>query len=74
MDDFYSEAKKVPEGYRLCSTCRIVKSTDEFYKDGFSADNAPRFRRDCKECYKKTRASAKKPKYLIPVRPSKRRK
>lgn len=41
--------------HRVCGTCGQLKSVDNFYKDGKTPEGKVRYRRDCKECYKKTR-------------------
>lgn len=41
--------------HRVCGTCGQLKPVDEFYKDGKAPEGKVRYRRDCKECYKKTR-------------------
>lgn len=43
------------ENERTCGTCMERKPTDEFYKDGTSSDGKPRYRRDCKDCYRRSR-------------------
>lgn len=40
---------------RMCGTCNRIKPVEEFYKDGRDKDGKPRYRRDCKDCYKVTR-------------------
>jgi hypothetical protein len=37
---------------RTCGTCGKHKPFSEFYKDGFDRHGKPKFRRDCKECYR----------------------
>lgn len=41
--------------HRMCGTCNSIKPVEEFYKDGRDKDGKPRYRRDCKDCYKVTR-------------------
>lgn len=41
--------------HRMCGTCNKIKPVEEFYKDGRDKDGKPRYRRDCKDCYKVTR-------------------
>lgn len=41
--------------HRVCGTCGQLKPVEEFYKDGKDREGNPRYRRDCKECYKITR-------------------
>lgn len=43
------------ETHRVCGTCGELKPVAEFYKDGLDSQGRPRYRRDCKVCYKKTR-------------------
>lgn len=40
---------------RVCGTCQMLKPVTEFYKDGKDSHGDPRYRRDCKDCYKDTR-------------------
>lgn len=41
--------------HRVCGTCGELKPVTDFYRDGKDKDGNPRYRRDCKECYKITR-------------------
>lgn len=41
--------------HRVCGTCGELKPLSEFYRDGKDADGEPKYRRDCKQCYKDTR-------------------
>lgn len=41
--------------HRVCGTCGDLKPIEEFYKDGTDKEGSPKYRRDCKSCYKKTR-------------------
>lgn len=41
--------------HRVCGTCGELKPLNEFYRDGKDADGEPKYRRDCKQCYKDTR-------------------
>lgn len=41
--------------HRVCGTCGELKPVTDFYRDGKDKDGNPRYRRDCKECYKVTR-------------------
>lgn len=43
------------ETERVCGTCGELKPVSEFYKDGKDSYGKPRYRRDCKDCYKKQR-------------------
>jgi hypothetical protein len=40
--------------YRICSECGERKHVSEFYKDG-KRNGLIRYRRDCKNCYRKKR-------------------
>lgn len=44
--------------HRLCGCCGEIKPLDQFYKDGLNPDGTVKYRRDCKDCYKCTRARA----------------
>lgn len=51
--------RKITDGMRLCGTCGKVKPVSEFYRDGTDRKTGePKYRRDCKECYKATRMQA----------------
>lgn len=41
--------------HRACGTCGKLKELTEFYKDGKDSKGNIRYRRDCKDCYKKQR-------------------
>ena len=41
--------------HRVCGTCGELKPVSEFYRDGKDRNGNVRYRRDCKDCYKKTR-------------------
>lgn len=41
--------------HRVCGCCGELKPVSEFYKDGTYSNGTTRYRRDCRECYKKTR-------------------
>lgn len=41
--------------HRVCGTCGEKKPVECFYKDGKDHTGKIKYRRDCKECYKKTR-------------------
>lgn len=41
--------------HRVCGTCGERKPVEAFYKDGKDSHGNPRYRRDCKDCYKVTR-------------------
>ena len=46
--------------HRVCGTCGELKPVSAFYKDGKDREGKPRYRRDCRECYKKTRIQESK--------------
>ena len=41
--------------HRVCGTCGELKPVSEFYKDGKDNYGNVRYRRDCKDCYKRQR-------------------
>ena len=41
--------------HRVCGTCGKTKPVEAFYKDGKYPNGKIRYRRDCRECYKKAR-------------------
>lgn len=41
--------------HRVCGTCGELKPVSDFYKDGTDSNGKVRYRRDCKDCYKKQR-------------------
>lgn len=41
--------------HRTCGTCGKTKELNQFYKDGKDSHGRVRYRRDCKDCYKRTR-------------------
>ena len=41
--------------HRVCGTCGELKPVSAFYKDGKDSHGNVRYRRDCRDCYKKTR-------------------
>lgn len=41
--------------HRVCGTCGELKPVECFYKDGKYSNGKTRYRRDCRECYKKQR-------------------
>lgn len=41
--------------HRVCGTCGELKPVEEFYKDGKDKNGKPKYRRDCKDCYKVAR-------------------
>lgn len=46
--------------HRVCGTCGKLKPVEEFYKDGKDRHGRVRYRRDCRDCYKKTRINEAK--------------
>lgn len=46
---------KDTETHHVCGTCGQLKPLSEFYKDGTTKDGKVKYRRDCKECYKRSR-------------------
>ena len=48
-------ASQDSDDQRICGTCGQLKEFKEFYKDGKDSNGNIRYRRDCKECYKRTR-------------------
>ena len=53
-------------GYRVCGNCNTEKPVEEFYKDGTDSKGNPKYRRDCKPCYRVTRLSSRKKKKVPP--------
>lgn len=47
-------------GKRICSTCEELKTVDNFYKDGHNSAGEPKYRRDCKDCYRVTRLKSRR--------------
>lgn len=41
--------------HRVCGTCGEKKPVECFYRDGKDHKGKIKYRRDCKDCYKKTR-------------------
>lgn len=41
--------------HRVCGTCGELKPVSAFYKDGKDSKGKVRYRRDCRDCYKKQR-------------------
>lgn len=56
-DTFVAEES---DNYRVCGTCGLSKPVEDFYKDGKDSTGKTRYRRDCKDCYKKTRINEEK--------------
>lgn len=48
-------ANRDTDTHRVCGTCGELKPVECFYKDGKDHNGKIRYRRDCRECYKKTR-------------------
>lgn len=48
-------ADKDTDTHRVCGCCGLLKPVECFYKDGKYSNGKTRYRRDCKDCYKKTR-------------------
>lgn len=46
---------------RTCGTCEETKEVSEFYRDGTDGEGNTKYRRDCKECYRKTRLMSRRP-------------
>lgn len=57
MDVIEYVSDKDTSTHRVCGTCGELKELTEFYKDGKDSKGNPRYRRDCKQCYKDTRIS-----------------
>ena len=49
------EATKDTETHRICGTCNESKPFKDFYRDGKDSNGNIRYRRDCKDCYKRAR-------------------
>ena len=47
--------EKDTDTHRVCGTCGELKVVDAFYKDGKDKHGKVRYRRDCRDCYKKQR-------------------
>lgn len=41
--------------HRVCGSCGELKPVEAFYKDGKYSNGKTRYRRDCRECYKRQR-------------------
>lgn len=67
------ENEEVNNDVRLCYSCDKELPLDKFFKDGFYKDGSQRYRRDCKDCYKKVRQATKKPKIVVAPKRRKRR-
>ena len=53
---------------RTCGTCEKPLGIDKFYKDGTDKDGNPKYRRDCKDCYRRTRLTERRNK-RVPQKP-----
>lgn len=53
VNEFVGE--KDTDTHRVCGTCGKLKPVEDFYKDGKDKNGNVKYRRDCRECYKKTR-------------------
>ena len=51
--DFFSAHDT--DTHRVCGTCGELKPVEAFYKDGKDSKGNTRYRRDCRDCYKKQR-------------------
>ncbi|MNB86391.1 hypothetical protein D3C75_333340 [compost metagenome] len=64
------------DGERTCGTCLMRLPLTKFYKDGKDADGCDKYRRDCKDCYRKNRLMTRRAKRQpepIEVKPKRRR-
>lgn len=57
MDDIFVSTRDT-ETHRVCGACNKLKPLSEFYHDGTDSKGQPKYRRDCKECYKLARLSS----------------
>ena len=55
MDKLSDMFEQVDKAHRTCGVCGETKPLDQFYKDGKDSKGRVRYRRDCKDCYKRTR-------------------
>ena len=55
MDKLSDMFEQVDKTHRTCGTCGETKLLDQFYKDGKDSKGRVRYRRDCKDCYKRAR-------------------
>lgn len=64
LDEMFEPSVIKPDAddERTCGTCLERKHVNHFYRDGKDRDGNYRYRRDCKECYRKTRLSERKAK------------
>ena len=54
MNDIFLTSRDT-DTHRVCGTCGELKPVSEFYKDGKDNYGNIRYRRDCKDCYKRQR-------------------
>lgn len=54
------EASKDSKTHRVCGICEESKPFDQFYRDGKDSYGNIKYRRDCKECYKRARFKEQK--------------
>lgn len=50
-------ADRDTDTHRVCGSCGQTKPVEAFYRDGKYRDGKIRYRRDCRDCYKKARLS-----------------
>ena len=50
LTDMFVSTKDT-DTHRVCGTCGKLKPVEDFYKE----TGKPKYRRDCKDCYKATR-------------------
>ena len=67
-DSFVFLADSDTETHRTCGICEELKPNSDFYKDGTYRDGTVKYRRDCKQCYKKSRIMEKKNKTYMSTR------
>lgn len=48
-------ASRDTDNKRVCGTCGQLKPLCDFYRDGKDSKGNIKYRRDCKDCYKRTR-------------------
>ena len=48
-------ADRDTDTHRVCGSCGQLKPVEAFYKDGRYPNGKTRYRRDCRDCYKKAR-------------------
>ena len=63
------------ENTRTCGTCGNQLDVSKFYKDGTDRDGKVKYRRDCKDCFRKTRLTERRNKRKpVPVMKGGKRK